>query len=88
MALYCCRGDTGLSIEYCVCVRVCACVVLSCGCLVVSLVACLIGLLMLAPSYHFVWHVGRHIIGGERKKCVGNTAHNCMFVCSKEEMNC
>ena len=70
----------------CVCLYVCVGVWVCCtvtwllGCLVASVVACLIGLLMLAASYHFAWHVGRHIIGGERKKFVGNTAHNCMFV--------
>ena len=62
----------------CACVRVC--VVLSHSCFVVSVVACLIVLLMLSASYHFAWHVGRHIIGGEREKFVENTAHNCMFV--------
>ena len=67
-------------------VCVCVCVVLSHSCLVVSIVACLIVLLiMLAASYHFVWHVGRHIIGGERKKCVGNTAHNRMFVFQRRD---
>ena len=66
----------------CVCARARVCVVLSHSCFVVSVVACLIVLLMLAASYsyHFAWHVGRHIIGGEKEKCVGNTAHSCMFV--------
>ena len=69
-----------------VCVSICVCVcvfVLYCHIVAWLFLQChalLIVLLMLAASYHFVWHVERHIIGGERKKCVENTAQNCMFM--------